>query len=472
MSQTDAVRPSPSSVGGQPPTSDAVGTDAAGGGLRKIIGSKMLLLFVIGDILGAGIYALTGKVAGKVGGAIWVPFLVAFGLAFLTAAAYVELVNKYPRAAGAALYTQQAFRRPFFTFLVAFAVMASGITSAAAAARSFGGTYLEEFASAPTVIVAIGFLLLLALVNLRGISESVKVNAVLTVVELSGLLLIVGIGVYTIAAGKGEPGRALEFDTSQAAPLAVLAGAALAFYALIGFEDSVNMVEEAQTPRSYTRALFGGLAIAGLIYMAVAFTASMVVPTEELAGSTGPLLRVVETAGLDGDVIPKLFALVALVAITNTALINMLMASRLVYGMARQRILPPFLGVVQAGRRTPHFAIGVTTALGLLLAATGDLSDLADTTVLLLLCVFLVVNVSVLVLRREPAKPGAFRAPTVMPVLGAIVCVVLISPLSGRTADVYLRGLALLALGVVLWAVNYYAHGRHAEPLDAEHLTD
>src|SRR4051812_17716361 len=232
------------------------------------------------------------------------------------------------------------------------------------------------------------------------------------------------------------------------------------------------MVEEGRSPRSYGRALFGGLAVAGLIYLAVAFTASMVVPTDELADSSGPLLRVVETAGLDGPIVPKLFALVALVAITNTALINMLMASRLVYGMAKQRILPPVLGRVQARRRTPHFAIGATTALGLLLAATGDLSDLADTTVLLLLCVFLVVNVSVLVLRREPGKPGAFRAPTAMPVLGALACAVLFSPLSGRSAEVYLRGAALLGLGVVLWAINYFAYGRHAEPLDAAELPE
>jgi APA family basic amino acid/polyamine antiporter len=441
------------------------------GGLKRVIGRRMLLLFVIGDILGAGIYALTGAVAGEVGGAVWVSFAAAFLLAFLTAAGYVELVGKYPRAAGAALYTQQAYRRPFLTFMVAFAVMASGITSAAAASRSFGGRYLAEFFDAPTVLIAVAFLLILAGINYRGISESIKVNLVLTLIELSGLLIIIGIGVYTLLAGTGEPSRALEFDTSRAAPLAVLAGAALAFYALLGFEDAVNLVEETKSPRQdFPRALFGGIALAGCIYLAVAFTASMVLETGVLRESSGPLLEVVRAAGITGSYLPKAFALIALIAITNTALINMIMASRLVYGMANQRIIPSPLGRVQPVRRSPYVAIAFTTALAVILAATGDLADLAATTVLLLLTVFLVVNVSVLVLRREPAPAGSYRAPTAFPVLGVVACAVLISPLSGREADVYLRGLVLVGLGVLLWAVNWLAHGRHAQPLRAEEL--
>lgn len=130
--------------------------------LQRAIGPRMLVLFIVGDILGAGIYALTGKVAKEVGGAIWVPFLVAFLLAALTAASYAELVGKYPQAAGAALYTHKAFRKPFVSFLVAFAVLMSGVTSAGAAARAFGGDYLAEFVDLPTVLVALGFVMGLA----------------------------------------------------------------------------------------------------------------------------------------------------------------------------------------------------------------------------------------------------------------------------------------------------------------------
>ena len=435
--------------------------------LKRSIGRTVLLLFVVGDILGAGIYALTGTVAAEVGGAIWLPFLVAFVLAALTATAYAELVARYPRAAGAALYANRAFRKPFLTFLVAFAVMMSGITSASAAARAFGGDYLAELLpfGVPTVVAAWVFLGLITLVNVLGVSESVRVNVVLTLIEATGLLIIIGIGVVALVRGEGDPGRALELHTEGAAWTGVLGGAALAFYALLGFEDSVNLAEEAKHPRrDFPRALFGGLAIAGVIYLAVAFTASMLVETDVLVGSTGPLLEVVKVAGL---VFPAwLFALIALLAVMNTALINMMMASRLVYGMARERIIPALFGRVHARRRTPVVAIAFTVALALTLTATGDLGDLADTTVLLLLLVFAVVNVAVLVLRRRPDTGDdvpervegdaerSFRAPTWAPVVGAVVSLVLASPLTGREGSVYLRAGVLLAIGVVLYVVN------------------
>lgn len=449
--------------------------------LKRSIGRRVLLLFVVGDILGAGIYALTGTVAAEVGGAIWLPFLLAFGLAALTATAYAELVARYPRAAGAALYANRAFRRPFLTFLVAFAVMMSGITSASAAARAFGGDYLAELLpfGVPTLVAAWVFLGLITLVNVRGVSESVRVNVVLTLIEASGLLVIIGIGVAALVRGQGDPGRALEVETAGPAWIGVLGGTALAFYALLGFEDSVNLAEESRHPRrDFPRALFGGLAIAGAIYLAVAFTTSMLVETDVLEESTGPLLEVVKVAGLAFP--PWLFALIALFAVLNTALINMMMASRLVYGMARERIVPAFLGRVHSGRRTPITAIAFTVLLALTLTATGDLGDLADTTVLLLLLVFAVVNVAVLVLRRRPLtdededervegdSARSFRAPTWAPVLGAVVSLVLASPLTGREGSVYLRAAVLLGIGVVLYVVNRLVVGK--VDVDAERV--
>ncbi|MBX9246972.1 amino acid permease [Actinotalea ferrariae] len=443
--------------------------------LARTIGRKVLLLFVVGDILGAGIYALTGTVAGQVGGAVWVPFLVAFSLATLTAASYVELVGKYPQAAGAALYAHRAFRRPFVTFLVGFAVMMSGITSASAAARAFGGDYLAEFVSIPTVVAAWAFLLLVTAINLVGISESVRVNVTLTLIEVTGLLVIVAIGIWSLATGEGDPARAMQLEPqSGSALLAVLGGTALAFYALLGFEDSVNLAEECQDPRrDFPRALFTGLAITGVIYLAVAFTSSMVVETETLVESTGPLLEVVKAAGLAFP--PWLFALIALLAVANTALINMIMASRLVYGMAREGIVPRVLGRVHRSRQTPWVAIAFTLAVALTLVSTGDLAGLADTTVLLLLLVFAVVNVSVLVLRRDRSddqRPDHFRAPTWAPVLGLVVSLVLASPLTGREADVYVRAGVLLAIGVVLHLVNRALGGTHEPAEDGARPAD
>lgn len=322
-----------------------VGPGPAQHSLKRVIGRRVLLLFVIGDILGAGIYALVGKVAGYVGGALWAPFLVAFVLAALTASAYAELVGKYPQAAGAALYANKAFNIPFVTFIVAFAVLMSGITSASAAARAFGGDYLGEFVTLPVVVGALIFLGVVALVNFAGISESIKVNVVLTVIEAFGLLVVIAIGIYALLSGAGDPARALSFHPVNGAFLGVLGGTALAFYALLGFEDSVNLAEESKDPQSdYPRALFGGLIVAAVIYLAVAFTATMLVDTETLKRSTGPLLEVVKVAGLAFP--PKLFALIALLAVGNTALINMLMASRLVYGMAREGIVPKVFAAV------------------------------------------------------------------------------------------------------------------------------
>jgi len=431
------------------------------GELKRVIGRRVLMLFVIGDILGAGIYALVGQVAGKVGGAIWVPFLAAFVLASLTATAYAELVGKYPKAAGAALYTNRAFGIPFLTFMVAFAVMMSGITSASAAARAFGGRYLAEFVTLPVLVGALGFLAVVTLVNLAGISESVKVNVVLTLIEAFGLLVIMAIGAWALLQGDGNPGRALEFHSEDGAFLGILGGTALAFYALLGFEDSVNLAEEAKDPqRDFPRALFGGLVVTVVIYLAVAFTATMLVDTRTLEESTGPLLEVVNVAGLSFP--PKLFALIALLAVGNTALINMIMASRLVYGMAREDIVPAAFGLVHARRGTPWPAILFTVAIAVVLVSTGDIGGLADTTVLLLLLVFALVNVCVIVLRRERVEHSHFRAPTWMPALGAVVCLILASPLTGRDLDVYVRAAILLAVGVLLWLLNHLFSRRRA----------
>lgn len=425
------------------------------GGLKKAIGRNMLLFFVVGDVLGAGIYALVGEVGGRVGGAIWTAFGMALLLAFLTAFAYAELVTKYPKAAGAALYVNKAFRAPFLTFLVAFAVMCSGITSAATLSTAFGGAYLKQFVEVPTVLAALVFIVVVALINFRGISESVKLNVVLTCIELSGLVLIAVIAGAAVFNGDGDPGRAFEFKSGESVPIAILAGAALAFYALIGFEDSVNVAEETEHPqRDYPRALFGGLLAAGAIYLVVTILASMAVPTHLLANSSGPLLEVAQVGPL--AISTKVFALIALFAVANGALINMIMASRLVYGMSREGIVPRFFGGVHSERRTPLAAIVFTTALCMVLIAIGTLEKLADTTVTLLLCVFILVNVSVLVLRRDRVGHDHFHAPSFIPVIGAVICAVLLTQQPSSTIP-FAGGLMLL--GVVLYFVSRIATG-------------
>ncbi|MEE1799253.1 APC family permease [Streptomyces sp. JV176] len=419
------------------------------------MGRRTLVLFVVGDILGAGVYAVMGKVAGRSGGALWLPFLVAYAVGLLTAVSYAELVTKYPRAGGAAVYVQRAFGRPFVTFLIAFMVYCSGLASMSAAARAFGGDYMQRLVRVSPTLVALLFVAGLAVLCLRGVSESVKANTVLTVVEVLGLLAVLGVGAVAVAGGAGDPSRLTDFaaPSGQALLPALLSASALAFFSFLGFEDSVNMAEEARDPvRDYPRAILLGLTLTGLLYVLIALVSSVLVPARELSGSSAPLLHVMEVAG---SAFPGwLFALVALCAVSNSALINLMMASRLCYGMAREGVLPRALGTVLPVRRTPVTGILLSAAIGLVLVSTGELEGLGDTSVLLLLTVFAVLNATVLVLRADPVAHRHYRAPTALPVIGVLTCLCLASPLVGRSADVYVRTGVLIGLGCVLWLVS------------------
>ncbi|BAL88860.1 putative amino acid permease [Actinoplanes missouriensis 431] len=432
--------------------------------LNRVIGPALLLLFVVGDILGTGVYALTGKVANEVGGAVWLPFLLAFVVALLTAFSYLELVTKYPRAAGAALYTHKAFGIHFLTFMVTFAVMCSGLTSASSASKAFAGNFAEAFDLSlgdgfALTAVALAFITLVALINFRGVGESVKANVVLTCVELTGLLIVIFIGAWALGGGEGDLSRLTEFNTppGESITLSVTAGTALAFFAMVGFEDSVNMAEETRDPvRIFPKVMLTGLCITGLIYVLVAISSVALVTPAELGSGDTPLLKVV-SAGAPGFPL-SVFAFITMFAVANSALINMMMASRLLYGMANERVLPRVLGRVHRTRRTPWVGIVFTTVIAFGLIWFADLTALGGTTALLLLCVFTVVNVAVLVLRRDPVDHDHFKAPTVIPVLGALACAFLASPLSGRAGADYRVAGVLLLIGVVLWALTYAAN--------------
>jgi basic amino acid/polyamine antiporter, APA family len=454
---------------------------AHGPELRRVMGPGLLLLFVVGDILGTGVYALTGKVANEVGGAVWLPFVGAFVVALVTAFSYLELVTKYPRAAGAALYTHKAFGIHFVTFLVCFTVMCSGLTSASSASKSFAGNFSEAFGldlatgTAGLTLLALAFMTLVALVNFRGVGESVKANVVLTCVELTGLLIIIAIGMWALGAGNGDPSRLTDIQVpeGESAFGAVTAATALAFFAMVGFEDSVNMAEETKDPvRIFPKVMLTGIIVTGLIYVLVSVSAISLVPAAELGQGDTPLLKVVE-AGAPGFPL-GIFAFITMFAVANSALINMLMASRLLYGMANERVLPGALGRVHRTRRTPWVAILFTTALAFGLIWFADLAALGGTTSLLLLCVFTVVNIAVLVLRRDRVGHKHFRAPTVVPVVGAVLCAFLASPLSGRDPADYKIAGVLLVIGVALWAItwvlNRALYGRPTRLHDVEHL--
>jgi basic amino acid/polyamine antiporter, APA family len=451
--------------------------------LKRVMGPRLLLLFIVGDILGTGIYALTGSVAAEVGGAAWAPFLAAFAVATITAFSYLELVTRYPQAAGAALYTHKAFGIHFVTFLVAFTVMSSGITSASTAANAFAGFVRDAFeqdwaaGSTPILLIALGFMLLVATINLRGVGESVKANVVLTLVELSGLLMVILLSAWALGGGDGDWSRVTVFDAPEDknAFVGVSIATALAFFAMVGFEDSVNMAEECKDPiKDFPRMMLLGLGITGTIYVLVSICAVALVPVGNLTDPErkSALTQVVEAAAPDLP-FDQIFPFIALFAVANTALINMLMASRLVYGMARQGVIPRVFGAVHPERRTPWVGILFTTgiALGLITyvvlrsrtpEGANAITLLGGTTALLLLCVFTIVNIALIVLRRHPVEHEHFKAPAFLPWLGAVSCAFLAGPWARSEAnqEQYEIAAYLLALGVVLWVITFFVNRR------------
>ncbi len=453
MSHNDSSTAAQPAAGKQPET------------LKRVMGPKLLLLFIVGDILGTGVYALTGKVAGQVGGAGWLPVILAFAVATITAFSYMELVTKYPHAAGAALYTHKAFGVHFVTFLVAFAVLSSGITSASTASTVFAANMVAGFgwdiSATGTMWIAVGFLALVAAINLRGVGESVWFNVVLTTIELTGLLLVILVGFFALGSGSADFSRVMIFETAddKSIFLAVTAATSLAFFSMVGFEDSVNMVEETKDPRVFPKIMLTGLSITGVIYVLVSIVAVAAVPIGQLTESETPLLDVVE-AGAPGLPIDEIFPFMTMFAVANSALINMLMASRLLYGMSKQNVLPPVFAKVLRERRSPWVSIIFTTliAFALIIAVTTGLPEtvvasLGGTTSLLLLAVFAVVNLAVIVLRRKTVDHEHFHAPTLLPWLGVFTCLFLVGPWA-RLEDLiqYQIAAALIGIGVILWA--------------------
>jgi amino acid transporter len=393
--------------------------------LHRTIGPVQMALYGLGSMLGAGIYGLIGKAAGIAGNAVWLAFLVALVAALLTALSYASLGSRYPRAAGAAYVTERAYGFSLLSFMVGLALVCSGLTSIATQSQVFAANIavLLGIETIPVSWLALGFLLILTGIVFRGIRESMWVNVLCTLVEAGGLVLVVAIGIsywgsvsyLETPVGLGDP-----------ATLLIMQGAVLAFFAFIGFEDMYNVAEEVRHPeRNLPLGLILAMATAALLYVAVAVTAVSVMPWEELAEAPGPITEVVGRAA--PSISPVVFTAITLFAVANTALVNYVTASRLIYGMARQGLLPATLGNVHAGRRTPHYAIAALFLVLAPLALIGTITELAAATVLLLLLVFMVVNGALFILKgRGGETPGRFEIPRFVPALGALVCFILI----------------------------------------------
>jgi amino acid transporter len=394
--------------------------------LQRTIGPVQMALYGLGSMLGAGIYGLIGKAAGQAGNAVWLAFVVALVAALLTALSYASLGSRYPRAAGAAYVTERAYGFTLLSFMVGLALVCSGLTSVATQSQVFAANLAALFGleGLPLSWIALGFLLILTGIVFRGIRESMWVNVLCTLIEAGGLVLVIVVG----ASYWGS----VDYLAIPAAPdadhaaLLIMQASVLAFFAFIGFEDMINVAEETRDPeRTVPLGLILAMGAAALLYIAVAVTAVSVVPWAELAEAPGPITAVMERAA--PSIPSAVFTAITLFAVANTALVNYVTASRLIYGMARQGLLPARLGSVHAARRTPHIAVAALFLVLAPLALLGTITELAAATVLLLLLVFTVVNGALFILKgRKGEKKGRFEIPRFIPALGALTCLVLI----------------------------------------------
>jgi amino acid transporter len=378
---------------------------------------------------------------------------VALGVAAITACSYAELGSRFPNSAGEVVFCQRAFGVSWLASLIGWLVLCSGVVSSATVSHAFTGYLLAPFNDLPfwPSAATVGFLFVLAGINFTGIRFSSATNVICTLVEAGGLLFIVGAGLWYLLAG---PGRLVEPVATETTWATIAQGGALAFFAFIGFEDMVNVAEEVKQPRrTMPKAIFLALSISGILYIAVVYIATRVVAPGQLAASNAPLLDVFRQTA--PAIPPLLFTIVAVFAVANTGLLNFVMGSRLIYGMAQQQLLPGVLGRVHAYTRTPHWAIVVVLCLAVALSLSGTLVQLAGTTSVLILLVFLTVNLSLLFLkwRRLPSK-GGFTVPWPIPMAAALASGTLIvfASLESRFAAAL-----ILLIGLVLVSVRAIA---------------
>lgn len=406
--------------------------------LAQTIGPWQILFYGLGSMLGAGVYALIGKAAGSLGNAVWLAFIAAMIAALLTGLSYASLGSRYPKAGGAAYITERATRKAWLSYVVGIAVMMSGLTSMATGLQAIAENLVKFFITTEdfdrTLLIkplAILIAVMIGAIIYRGIRESMWANLFCTIVEVGGLVFIIAVGMkYWGGVDYLEvPPQAEGFGIAGISFIVILQGAVLTFFSFIGFEDILNVSEEVKNPRrSIPFGLVGAMIVATVIYMAVAITAVSVMPWQELANSPAPLMEVAKRAAPWFGGLDRVYLFITIFSIGNTALLNYIMGSRLLYGMSHQGLMPKLLGKVHAIRQTPHVAIGVLLGIVTVLILSGGVKQLAEATVLLLLTVFVIVNASLVILKlRKGEEKGGFEIPIFVPVLGSIVCAILIA---------------------------------------------
>jgi APA family basic amino acid/polyamine antiporter len=391
--------------------------------LRRSLSLALITFYGLGTILGAGIYVLVGKVAGVAGMYAPVSFALAAVIAGLSAFTYMELVSRHPLAGGAAVYAQRGFGLRWLSILVGFLIVLSGLVSAATISKGFVG-YFRVFVELPDVLIIVAVVVALALLAAWGIAQSVTAAAVATVIEVGGLILIIAVASASFGAlPERLPELIPSFELS--AWEGIFLGGFLAFYAFIGFEDLANVAEEVKDPvRNMPRAILLAIVISTLLYLAVSLAAVLAVPMDELSASRAPLALMFEQST---GASPKIMALISLFAVINGALIQIIMAARMLYGMSREGWLPKGIARVNSRTQTPIFATVLVSIGVLALALALPLVTLAKITSFAVLAVFALLGMALARMKRSgsPAS-GVYTVPVWVPYASTIAALALI----------------------------------------------
>jgi len=390
--------------------------------LRRSLSLSLVTFYGLGNILGAGIYVLVGKVAGEAGYFAPVSFFIASIIAAISAFTYAELSARYPVSAGEAVYVYEGFGLQKLSLIVGLMITFAGIVSSATIAHGFAG-YMQVFIDLPRWLIITLMLMVLGALSAWGISQSVRVAAVLTVAEIGGLLMIIFVGADQLPNLElvYESGHQLaQHSVPQGfALLGVFSGAFLAFYAYIGFEDMVNVAEEVKDPqRTMPRAILLCVIISTLLYSVVSLVSISVLTPAELSQSDAPLAAIYTKA--TGKA-PIIISIIGSFAVINGALIQLIMSSRLLYGMANRGWLPGFLAVIYPVTRIPLNSTILTVALMILFALTLPMVTLAELTSYFVLMVFALVNLALIRIKQSHARPESVRVYSVwLPRLGFV----------------------------------------------------
>lgn len=389
--------------------------------LRRSLNLPLVVLYGLGVTVGAGIYVLIGQTAGVAGVYAPLSFVLAALVMLPSACSFAELVCRLPVSAGEAAYIRQGFNSRALSVIVGLLVVSAGTVSAAAICVGSAG-YIRQFIDLDAILLIPVVVLLMTLIASWGVRESVSFAAVMTLIELGGLLVIIIAGFWFSVGTLPTNSEPIPNVSSGHLIFGILSGGVLAFFAFIGFEDLVNMAEETEAPaKTLPRAIFLTLIISTTLYVLVAVVAVLSVPVQELAGSEAPLSLVFErTAGAS----PITISLIAIIATLNGVIVQIIMGSRVLYGLSKQGSLPDWLAYIHPVTQTPLIATALIGAAVLVLATLVPLRGLAELTSQITLTVFALVNLALFNMKRrgDPAPANAFIVPIWVPVVGALSC--------------------------------------------------